>query len=367
MGRQRFSRLRSWAYIAPAALLIAAATLYPSSEPLDEPSATAPWVFTVFGERGLADGISNVLLFAPLGVGLARVRAEQAGRSPSRLVTLQQGLADRLVFSKIRARLGGRLGCLVSGSAALPRAVGEFFHATGLRLIEGYGLTETAPILTVNPLAAPRLGTVGKAIPGVALRIAEDGEILARGPNVMTGYYNKPNASAAVLRDGWFHTGDVGHLDADDYLVITDRKKDVLVTSGGKKIAPQPIESVLKTSPIVAEAMLLGERRKFPALLIVPEFAALERRLADLGRPADARDALVARPDVLALYQELVDGVNRELAQFERIKRFALLPEEFSIERGELTPTMKVRRRAVEEHWKAVIEEMYREEVRSEK
>jgi long-chain acyl-CoA synthetase len=232
----------------------------------------------------------------------------------------------------------------------------------GLNVIEGYGLTETAPILTVNPPDAPRAGSVGRALPDVELRIAEDGEILARGPNIMSGYYNKPAATADAIRDGWFHTGDIGTLDAAGYLRITDRKKDLLVTSGGKKIAPQPIEATLKRSPIVSEAVLLGDRRKFAAALIVPEFSALERRLKDLGRPPGSREELVARPDVIALYQEIVDALNRELSQFERIKKIALLAAEFTIQSGELTPTLKVKRKVVEEKWKEVIARLYDDE-----
>ena len=305
-----------------------------------------------------------------VGVGMARGRALLAGRRPSRLLAVQSSLADRLVFSKIRSGVGGRLRYLVSGSAPLGVSVAEFFHGLGLPIIEGYGLTETAPILTVNPPAAPRAGTVGKAVNGVELRIAADGEILARGPNLMTGYYNKPDATAAAIQDGWLHTGDIGSIDADGYLAITDRKKDLLVTSGGKKIAPQPIENVLKQSPLIAEAVVLGDRRKFAAALIVPDFAALERRLRDLGRapePASAstaateREQLVKRPDVVALYQEIVDGLNRELSQFERLKRVAILPREFSIESGELTPSLKVKRKIVEEKWKDAIEGLYRE------
>ena len=199
-------------------------------------------------------------------------------------------------------------------------------------------------------------------MPGVELRIAEDGEILARGPNIMSGYYNKPEATAEALKDGWFHTGDIGTIDADGYLRITDRKKDLLVTSGGKKIAPQPIEAVIKRNPLVAEAVLLGDRRKFAAALIVPNFPALERRLKDLGRPPAPRAELVTRADVLALYQEIVDALNRDLSQFERIKKIALLPAEFSIESGELTPTLKVKRKVVAERWSAAIETLYNSE-----
>jgi long-chain acyl-CoA synthetase len=283
------------------------------------------------------------------------------GRTPGPITRLQARLADRLVFSKIREKLGGRLRFSASGSAPLAGNIMEFFYAIGVPVIEGYGLTETAPILTFNPLDAPRVGTVGKALPGVELRIAPDGEILARGPNIMQGYFNKPEATAEALRDGWFHTGDIGQLDANGYLTITDRKKDLLVTSGGKKIAPQPIEAVLKRSPLVSEALILGDRRKYAAALIVPEFAALERRLEDLGRPPASREELIARPDVVALYQEIVDALNRELSQFERIKRIALLPAEFTVESGELTPTLKVKRKVVEHKWAEKIEELYRE------
>jgi len=278
------------------------------------------------------------------------------------LLALQAALADRLVFSKVRESVGGRLRILVSGSAPLAASTAEFFHGIGLPIIEGYGLTEAAPIVTANPLGAARVGTVGKPIPGVEIRIAEDGEILARGPNIMMGYYNRPQDTADIMHDGWLHTGDVGSIDADGYLTITDREKDLIVTSGGKKVAPQPIESVLKRSPLIAEAMVLGDRRRFVAALIVPDFVALERRLQELGRTPDQdpdAQALVRRPDVLALYQEVVDALNRDLSQFERIKKICLLPREFSIASGELTPTMKVKRKTVEQKWSKEIESLY--------
>jgi long-chain acyl-CoA synthetase len=198
---------------------------------------------------------------------------------------------------------------------------------------------------------------VGPPLPGVEIKIADDGEILARGPNVMIGYYRKPDLTAEVLRDGWFHTGDIGKFDEAGYLVITDRKKDLLVTSGGKKIAPQPLEGLFKDDPLVAEAVIVGENRNFPAVLLVPDFAVLASRLnAEL---MGSREHLVTKDEVVALYQHVVDRVNTDLAQFERIKRFALLPNEFSIEHGELTPTMKVRRQVVEERWREVIDGLY--------
>jgi len=297
-------------------------------------------------------------------VAAARAKAETSGGGAHGVLGLEVAVAERLVFSKIRDKVGGRLRCLASGSAPLPGSVAAFFHGIGLPITEGYGLTETAPILTANPLGAAKFGTVGKAIPGVEIRIADDGEILARGPNIMIGYYNRPEETAAALQDGWFHTGDVGVLDADGYLTITDRKKDLIVTSGGKKIAPQPIEAVLKQSPLVAEAMVLGDGRRFASALIVPDFAALERRLRDLGRPPaqaeDSRAALVTRADVIALYQEIIDGLNRDLSQYERIKKVRLLQREFTLASGELTPTMKVKRKVVEQNWAGEIDEIYR-------
>jgi long-chain acyl-CoA synthetase len=313
-------------------------------------------------EKGAAgSGPRAPLLRWAVAAGVRKARATLRGKSAGALDRLQASLADRLVFERVREGLGGRVRYLVSGSAPLGADVAEFFSAIGLPIVEGYGLTETAPILAVNPPEAPRVGSVGKSLPGVDLRIAEDGEILARGPNVMSGYYNKPEATADVLKGGWFHTGDIGTIDEEGYLSITDRKKDLLVTSGGKKIAPQPIEAILKRSPLVAEAILLGERRKFAAALLVPDFPALERRLKALGRPPGTREELVTRADVVSLYQEIVDSLNRELSQFERIKRIAILPAEFTIEAGELTPTLKVKRKVIEERWRETIEALYKE------
>jgi long-chain acyl-CoA synthetase len=320
-------------------------------------------------EKGQSGSPAKVRIFNwAMGVGRTRARATLRGRRVGPLTAIQSRLADRLVFSKIRQGVGGRLRIAVSGSAPLSASVLEFFTGVGLPIIEGYGLTETSPILTVNPPSALRLGSVGRPVRDVELRIAPDGEILARGANVMLGYYNKPEETGAVLEDGWFHTGDIGVIGADGYLSITDRKKDLLVTSGGKKIAPQPIENTLKRSPLVSEAVILGDRRNYAVALIVPDFAGLERRLRDLGRPPSLADgsnpdaerrALIARDDVVGLYEELVNGINRDLSQFERIKKFALLPREFSIDSGELTPTLKVKRRVVEEKWKDVIEGLY--------
>jgi len=288
--------------------------------------------------------------------------ARLAGRRPPLWAVLLRPLADALVLRKIRARVGGRLRLMVSGSAPLAHTTGEFLFAVGLPITEAYGLTESSPGITANPPDKVRLGTVGIPIPGVEVRIADDGEVLARGPNIMQGYFNRPDETAAALRDGWLHTGDIGHLDADGYLTITDRKKDLIVTSGGKNIAPAPIELRLKDSPLVSEAVLVGDRRNFPAALIIPDFVVLEERLREAGSPSGSREQLVARADVQAIYQAILDEINLNLAQFEKIKRFALLPKEMTIEGGELTPTMKIRRKVVEQHWSAVIERLYARE-----
>ena len=265
----------------------------------------------------------------------AAARARDGARRPAGV--LEDPRERRRAAARASCRAARRCRCDVA----------EFFAGIGLPITEGYGLTETSPIVTRQSDRTRRaLGTVGKPIPGVEVRIAEDGEILVRGPNVMMGYYNKPAETAAVLRDGWFHTGDIGALDADGYLTITDRKKDLLVTSGGKKIAPQPIEAVLKTQPArrrgrACSAIVAASS----SALIVPDFAALERRLKDLGRPPGRpRRRSSAATTSSRSTRRSSTALNRELSQFERIKKFRLLPREFTIEAGELTPTMKVKR-----------------------
>jgi long-chain acyl-CoA synthetase len=272
---------------------------------------------------------------------------------------LRHLIADALVLRKLRARVGGRLHYFISGSAPLARDIAEFFHGAGIPILEGYGLTETSPVIAVNTFQHLRLGSVGRPLPGVEVRIADDGEILARGENVMQGYFKKPEQTAEALVDGWFHTGDIGHLDAEGFLHITDRKKDLIATAGGKKVAPQPIEGRLKQSKFVSEAVVVGNRRPFISLLIVPNFARLEAWAASVGLPAGDRASLATAPEVRALYQRVVDGINADLAQFERIKTFAVLEEELSAADGELTPTLKVRRKIVEERYRAKIDAMY--------
>lgn len=277
-------------------------------------------------------------------------------------LALQRALADRLVFAKLRARTGGRIRFFVSGGAPLSPDISRFFYAAGLPILEGYGLTETSPVMAVNTFEEFRFGTVGKPIPGIDVRIAPDGEIVTRGPNVMRGYFNKPDATREVLDDeGWFRTGDIGLLDADGYLKITDRKKDLIVTAGGKNIAPQPIENMAKTSRFVVNAVMLGDRRKFPIMLVVPNIALLRDWATHRGLVFANDDELLALHETVEKMEREVKKTLRDLARFEMPKKLLLLQEDFSIDKGELTPTLKVRRRIVEERHKAPIEALYGE------
>jgi long-chain acyl-CoA synthetase len=272
----------------------------------------------------------------------------------------QKILADRLVFAKLRKRTGGRIRFFISGGAPLSREIARFFYAAGLPILEGYGLTETSPVMAVNTFQHHRLGTVGLAIPEVEIRIAPDGEIITRGPNVMCGYFNKPEATAeAIDEEGWFHTGDIGMLDADGFLSITDRKKDLIVTAGGKNIAPQPIENLAKTSKFVATAVMIGDRRPFPVMLVVPNATQVKGWADHKGLPDGDLEQLLGMPEVRQKIEREVRMTLRDLAQFEMPKKLLLLPREFTVEAGELTPTLKVRRRVVEQRHRAAIEALY--------
>jgi long-chain acyl-CoA synthetase len=294
-----------------------------------------------------------------LRAGRRRAQAHFARRRLAPHQAVLARVADRLVGAKIRARVGGRLRFCISGGAPLPAPLLEFFFAVGIPIQEGYGLTETSPVICLNPPGKEKPASVGPPIPGVEVRIGEEGEILTRGPHVMRGYYKNEPATRAVLRDGWFHTGDVGHLDADGYLFITDRLKDLLVTAGGKKVAPQPLEARLKASKWVSEAVLLGDRRPYVVCLLVPDFANLETEARERGWEHASRAELLERGEVRALYQDLLDRINADLARFEQIKQFALLDRELTQESGELTPTLKVRRRIVMEKFAPLIERLY--------
>ena len=365
-----FERLVSFVYFASGVTMIFAESIETIARDLKTVRPTVmtgvPRVFEKLQlrmlEKGRAPGGLKRRIFDwAMKVADDRGRLLPSGAPPSVGLRLRSAIAEKLVFHKIRDGLGGRLRFAVSGSAPLSASLAQFFYGLGLPVLEGYGLTETAPVLSVMPLERVRFGTVGPPLPNVEVRIAPDGEILARGPNVMSGYYKRPEDTAAALRDGWFHTGDIGSLDAAGYISITDRKKELIVTSGGKKLAPQAIEGALRAHPLIAEAVIIGEQRHFPTALLVPDFTALCREV-QIPEPADAaaRRALLDRQDVLAAFDQAIDAINATLAQFERIKRYTLVPREFTLADGELTPTLKIKRRIVEEKFKVEIERMYR-------
>jgi long-chain acyl-CoA synthetase len=272
---------------------------------------------------------------------------------------LQWALANKLVYSKIRAGTGGKLRVVFSGGAPLSRDLAEFFCAVGIPIYQGYGLTETSPILTSN-YPENRVGSAGKPIPNVLIRIAGDGEILAKGPCVMQGYFKSPDATREVIsEDGWFHTGDIGYLDSDNYLFITDRKKDLIKTAGGKFVAPQPIENALKTSPYILNAMIVGDQRKFVVALVVPNAATVSAKAQEQGIRFASNKEMAAHPWVRSLIESEVKRLTAHLAQWETIKRVALLPEDFTFDNGSLTYTLKLKRRVVEQQYREVIDKLY--------
>jgi long-chain acyl-CoA synthetase len=281
-------------------------------------------------------------------------------RNVSLALKVKNAVADALVFKKIRERTGGRIKFFVSGGAALAREFGEFFEAVGLKIIEGYGLTETSPVISVNRLDNYKWGAVGLPIPGVEVKIAEDGEILSRGPHIMKGYWNNPKATAEVLeKNGWFHTGDIGVIDSDGFIYITDRKKHLFVSSGGKNIAPQPIENLFLANKYIEQFVLIGDKRSFLTALIVPDFDSI-KEYADGNKISytDKRD-LSKLPEVQKLFEQEIASIQKDLATFERVRKFTLLDKPFTIEDGELTPTQKVKRNVVEERYSHLIERMY--------
>jgi long-chain acyl-CoA synthetase len=303
-----------------------------------------------------AKGLKRTVYDWALRAGRAHRDETLAGKRPS---SLSWKLADSLLYSKIRAGLGGRVEIFISGGAPLGRDLAEWFADVGIRIHEGYGLTETSPVIALNTPQGHRIGTVGRPLKNVECRIASDGEILVRGPSIFKGYWNKPEETRNAFEDGWFKTGDVGSLEGDGFLTITDRKKDLQKTAGGKFISPQPIELALKASPLVAYAALFADRRKFAAAVIAPEFTALEEWAHARGISFTSRWQLVSDPQVQALYEGIVAKVNENLAQFESIKKFLLVPDEFTVADGQLTASMKMRRRAVEERYREQIEALF--------
>ena len=320
-------------------------------------------------EKVLAKVHENVAKGSPLSQKIFKWAIEVARQTvpyrlrdetPTGLLGIKLAIADALVFGKIRARLGGRFQFACSGGAPLGREVAEFFWGIGIPIFEGYGLSETSPILTTNYLANARPGTVGKVIPGVEVKIAEDGEIIAKGPNIMQGYHNLPEATAeAIDSDGWFHTGDIGEFDEDGFLRITDRKKELIINAYGKNIAPAPIENALKSSRFIGQAMVIGDRRKFLTALIVPDFEPLVAWAESKGLATGDMSALLAQETVKTLFEEEISATNAKLAKYERVGAWELLPEEWTIEGGEMTPTLKVKRRIVNQKFADVIEGIY--------
>ena len=306
--------------------------------------------------------LKKKIFFWAVRVGKAYGRKKLRRQPISALLRFKRNLAHRLVFSKIIERTGGRVRFFVSGGAPLSKDIAEFFYALGLVVLEGYGLTETAPVLAVNTLQDLKFGTVGKPIPGIELKLASDGEILARGPNVMKGYYKKEAETREAIEDGWFKTGDIGYLDEEGFLVITDRKKDLIVTSGGKNVAPQPIENLLKTNSYISNAVVLGDRKRFISALIVPNFEKLEEYAKVNSISYRERIDLVRDKRIVSFLKSEVDRATPNLASYERVKKISLLDRDFEIERGEMTPTLKVKRNHVEEKYRDLIEAMYREE-----
>ena len=308
--------------------------------------------------QGVSKGFKKEIYRWAMSVGWAHMNQIVAGRRPKRLVWK---LANALFFKKVLAAMGGQVRIFISGGAPLGRELAEWYAQIGLVVHEGYGLTETSPVIAVNSPRARNLGTVGKPLPNVQVHIAGDGELLVRGPSVFKGYWNMPEETAAAFEEDWFKTGDIAMMDTDGFLTITDRKKDLIKTSGGKFLAPQPIENSLKTNALVAEAAVIGERRKFPSAVIIPSFAALEAWAAQNGVSYSNHSDLASNPKVQALYEEIVAQVNENLARFERMKKVFVAPMELSIEDGTLTPTLKLRRRNVEAMYKAQIDRMYAE------
>jgi long-chain acyl-CoA synthetase len=310
----------------------------------------------------VSPALRRKIFFWALGVGRQYGGLKLARKPIPRGLKFRRAIAHKLVFSKIIAKTGGRIRFFVSGAAPLSKEIAEFFYALGLVVLEGYGLTETSPALSVNTFENLKFGTVGKPIPGIEIKIAADGEILAKGPNVMKGYYKKDAETREVFEGGWFRTGDIGHLDEDGFLVITDRKKDLIVTSGGKNVAPQPIENLLKMSPYIANAVVVGDRKRFISALIVPEFEKLEAYAKARNIPFPDREGLVRDARIVDFMRAEVEKATPLLAAYERVKKILLLGRDFDIEKGEITPSLKVRRTIIEGRYQDLIESLYREE-----
>jgi long-chain acyl-CoA synthetase len=295
-----------------------------------------------------SSSLKRKIFFWAVKVGKKFGRKKLLGQPISGMLKFKKNIAHKLVFSKIIEKTGGRARFFVSGGAPLSRDIAELFYAVGLVILEGYGLTETSPVITCNTFENIRFGTVGKPLPGVKVKIAEDGEILTQGPNVMKGYYKMEEETKETFKGGWFHTGDIGHLDEDGFLVITDRKKDIIVTAGGKNVAPQPIENLLKLNPYILNAVVVGDRRKFISALLVPDFEKLEKYAEFNNIPYETNSDLIKNESILNLLYGEVDRATPALASYEKIKKIGLLDRDFEIDKGEMTPSFKVKRKYID-------------------
>jgi len=316
----------------------------------------------VTNQVATAPAVKRALFSWALELGKTQSRHRLAGEKLGGMLAVRHALADKLVLSKVREGLGGRLRFCISGGAELPIFVNEFFHSLGVFIVEGYGLTETSPIVTANGAnpGETRLGTVGKPLDNLEIKLAEDGELLVKGPSIMSGYWNKPEQTAEVFtEDGFFTTGDIAEIDDDGFVLIVDRKKDLIVTAGGKNIAPQPIESQLKKSTYIETAVLIGDRRPYIVALISPSFEDLERWAKKKGVTYADHAELAAHPEIEAFFVEIINGANASLARYEQIKKTRVLPIALSIEGGQLTPTLKVKRRVVEQQFSDLIDDLY--------
>jgi long-chain acyl-CoA synthetase len=309
-------------------------------------------------ERRAAFGIKHKIMQWALSVGAEHEQEVMRGDEPK---SLSWRLANKLVYSKIRQAFGGHSRGYFSGGAPLGHDMAEWFLRMNVPIFEGYGLTETSPTISVNRLGKFKIGTVGKVNDGIQVKLAEDGEVLVKGPTVFKGYWNMPEETRAAFTDGWFKTGDIGQLDSEGFLSITDRKKDLLKTSGGKFIAPQPIENALKANALIAQAAVIGDKRKFASVILAPHFPLLEDWARVNGVTFSSHQELVAAPKVRELYMGIVEDLNKRLAHFETLKKIIIVPDEFTVAGGEITPTLKLKRRVIEAKYKDRIEELYRE------
>ena len=369
-------RTADYAYLYKGAVIAYAESVVKVGENLQEVKpdvfAAVPRLFEKMRAK-IMDGVatqpaSKQKIFRwALKIAEERLPYRVTGKSMPLGLSIRSTIADKLVFKKIMQRLGGRVKYVLSGGAPLSPELAAFFIGAGLEILEGYGLTETSPVITINTPDRRRIGCVGPVIPGVEVKIAEDGEILSRGPHIMKGYWNNEDATRqAIDPDGWFHTGDIGVME-DGFLKITDRKKDIIINAYGKNIAPQPLEALLKSSPYIGTPVLIGDRRKFLTAIIVPNFEKLERDAAAMGVNFKDRDELVGSDKVKQLFQSELDRFNQNLDRQEKIRRFTLLPNDFTIDNDEITPSLKVKRKVIDTRYKPMIDEMYANDVEDER